>query len=147
MHTSDTIMCYPHSTNTILPNFEVILQDRVLHHVNQVEFSTIFYHVNLYRVMSKVLNSNSESCLRQILFERLSRSKKSLQHVLFTNYGHTSKFFTKIHALQDLEHAHNFLLLEVQDTLQNFVMSLHSITQIVVLLIRYVYQKISHSMT
>lgn len=122
-------------------NVEVILQSRVLRMCNEFEYSTTFQHHNLYCMMANILTSKSEACLREILFDRMTRSKRRLQDIFLTNEGNTSKSFKKIDTLKDLEQAHQFGLRKVQDTILNLVMSTRYEPEIVLSLVSYVYQK------
>jgi hypothetical protein len=71
---------------------EIISHDRVVSKNITAEFFTIFQHHNLYSVLARILHSKSESSLRQMLFDRISRSKRSLKNIFLTSVGTTSFF-------------------------------------------------------
>jgi len=122
-------------------NVEVILLNRVLRPCNEFLSSTILEHHNLYYMMSIILHSTSESCLRQILFDLISRSKKHLQDIFLTSEATTSEFFKKVDTLNELESTHLFSLRKLQDNIRNFVMSARYIPEIIFSLVSYAYQK------
>jgi hypothetical protein len=122
-------------------NVELISLDRILRPCNEFTSITIMEHHNLYRMMSTILHSRSESRLRQILFDMITRSKKRLQDIFLTCKAITSQFFDKIDTLNELESAYMFSLRKVQDTIPNFIMSARCEPEIILSLISYVYQK------
>jgi len=120
---------------------EVILQSKVLRPCNEFLSSTSLEHHNLYYLMSIILHSKSESCMRQILFNTISKSKKRLQDTFLTSEGITSKFFKKINTLNELENTHQFSLRKQEDTIPKFVMSIRYEPEIIFSFVSYVYQK------
>lgn len=122
-------------------NIELVSLNRVLRPCNEFASLTIMKHHNLYYMMSKILHSRSESCLRQILFDMITRSKKSLQDIFLTCEAMTSPFFEKIDTLNELESVHMFSLRKLQDTIPNFLLSTRGEPEIIFSLISYVYQK------
>jgi ubiquitin C-terminal hydrolase len=122
-------------------NVEVIPLNRILRPSNEFIPITIMEHHNLYYIMSTILHSRSESQLRQILFDMITRSKKRLQDIFLTCEAITSQFFKKIDTLDDLERAHMFSLRKLQDTIPNFLLSARCNPEIIFSLISYVYQK------
>ena len=120
---------------------EIISHNRILSKNNTAEFTTIFQHQNLYSVLSRILHSKSESSLRQMLFDRISRSKRSLKNIFLTSAGRSSFFFQGMNTIKDLEREHQFLLVKRQDSIYNLILSAHCIPEILCSLASYVYQK------
>ena len=120
---------------------EVMLLNKILRIGYDVQRSTTFHHHNLYCLLAEILHSKSDTRLRQLLFDRMTRLKKSLQEIFLTSDGITSKFFKGIHTLKDLEYQHQFRLLKVEDTIPNLVLSARYEPEIVFSLASYIYQK------
>jgi len=120
---------------------EIVSQNCVLCSTNNTEVSTSFQHHNIYIVMARVLHSKSETCLRQMLHDKINNSKRNLKNIFLTSAGTTSKYFKGMNTLNDLQIEHQFCLQKQQDTIQNLVKSARFEPEIVLSLINYVYQK------
>lgn len=124
---------------------EIISPYRVFCHCNSVHFCPQSYHCNFYILMAGILNSNSETCLREIIHDQLQHSKNSLKNLFLTSNCRSSNFFKSIWNLDELQQVHKFCLLKIQDTIQNWLMSSNYIPEIFLFLICLVYKKILHS--
>lgn len=120
---------------------EIISQGRVLNRRDMTEYNTSFQHPNPYTVMAFILHSKSESCLRRILFDTMSKTKKNLKDLFLTSEGVTSEFFKKMNTLKELEQKHEFLLRKCESTIPSLVMSHRCEPEIVFSLVSFVFQK------
>lgn len=122
-------------------NVEVVDQSRLLRVNTDVECHTRFQHHNLYCLMTHILNSKSDSCLRSILFERVTETTKRLQDIFLSNKGTTNPFFSKTDTLKELELKHEFFLMKHQNDIVKLALSNRYEPEIVLSIVSYVYQK------